>query len=158
VEARGRRFGDLAFVPAGDDFLVSARFCDAYRTHNLSGLEPFEPVEVISVKRKKQTVGEPPRYMKATVARGTTKIDIQTSGLEHDHTPTCSHCLSAIIVRWRRTMIDESTWSGADIVVPIGLRQFVVTERFKDACEANDIANAVFVPAEESGYDFNRGD
>ena len=55
---------------------------------------------------------------------------------------------------WKGTIVDESTWTGEDIFIARGSADFIVTQRFKDVCEANHVTNAVFVPAEESGHDF----
>ena len=44
---------------------------------------------------------------------------------------------------------------GEDIFIARGLPgTIVVSERFKEWCEANEVRNAVFVPAEEYAHDF----
>ncbi len=153
LEARGTEFGDFA-TTGGEDILVSERFRDIYFRNQLKGLSGFEPVEIVRVKRKKKTLGDPPQYLRAAVPYTRTAIDLKASEFEWDEPPTCPDCLSAIIRSWKRTIVDESTWTGEDIFIARGLFDFIVTQRFKDVCEANHVTNAVFVPAEESGHDF----
>jgi len=46
-------------------------------------------------------------------------------------------------------VLEPRTWSGEDIFIPRDVFVYMVTERFKRFCEENEIANAVFIPAEE---------
>ncbi len=58
-------------------------------------------------------------------------------------------------MRWKRVIVDENTWNGADAFRPRGSPgETIVSQRFKDACELNGITNAVFLPAETYGHDF----
>ena len=144
LEARGSQFGDLAFFGVGDSFLVSQRFRDIYIHHHLTGLEGFEPVEIVRVKRKKKSLGNPPTYLRAAVCRGKTALDLTASGFEWIAPPSCPDCLNGTMRSWKRTIVDESTWTGEDIFIPRGLNAFIVSERFKDVCESNGVTNAVF--------------
>ena len=153
LAAAGTKFGDVAIL-GGNNLLVSERFRDIYRRNQLKGLSGFEPVEIVRVKRKKKTVGKPPQYLRAAVPYTRTAIDLEASGCEWDEPPTCPDCLYGTIRSWKRTIVDESTWTGEDIFIARGLADFIVTQRFKDVCEAHNVTNAVFVPAEESGRDF----
>jgi hypothetical protein len=60
-------------------------------------------------------------------------------------------------MRWKGLIVEEGTWHGEDAFSPRGLSAFMVSERFKAACEQHGITNAVFTPAEESGHDFYPG-
>lgn len=157
VRALGEEFGDVAVV-GGSDFLISERFYDIYQRHELKGLSGFEPVETVKVKRKKKTVGEPPQYLRACVPRTRTAIDLEASQCKWDEPPTCPDCLYGDIRSWKRTIVDESTWTGEDIFIPRGSVEFIVTQRFKTVCDVNHVTNAIFVPAEESGHDFYAGE
>jgi hypothetical protein len=153
LAAVGTEFGDVA-IAGGNNLLVSERFREIYFRNKLRGLSGFEPVEIVRVKRKKKTVGEPPQYLRVAVPYTRTAIDLDASECEWDEPPTCSDCLYGAIRSWRRTIVDESTWTGEDIFIARGSADFIVTQRFKDVCDANHVSNAVFVPAEESGHDF----
>jgi hypothetical protein len=156
LETKGRRFGDLAYFAAGDDILVSEFFSQAYATSDLTGLSGFEPVEVTRVKRHRQFSGVPPAYFKGKVSLGKTAVDLAASVFEWDAPPSCDVCrLGTTLKRWKRVIIDLSTWSGEDVFIARGLPgSFIVSERFKVSCEQNDVSNVYFVPVESFNQDF----
>ena len=155
LETWGREFGDLAF-DGGDDILVSERFKMLWDQEDLVGLSGFEPVEVVKIRRYRKVLGDPPRYFKATLARSRAAIDNEASGVECEVPATCPECrLGHIVKRWKAVILEPGTWSGEDIFLARGAGDFLVTPRFKSFCEAKAIKNAFFVPAEQSGHDFN---
>ncbi len=86
---------------------------------------------------------------------GGTALDLAASGFEWLEPPTCPVCHKATIVRWKRLIVKDGTWTGEDIFRPRGMSgTSMVSQRFKDACELHGIKNAVFEPAETSGHDF----
>lgn len=138
--------------------LISLRFRELYHRHGLKGLSGFEPVEVIKVKSRRKKMPDPPPYFRAVVGRGRTAIDVVASGFEWLEGPTCTECRDAHIVRWQRIVIEQETWTGDDIFIARGLSgTFIVSKKFKDVCESNDVTNAIFVPAESYGHDFYPG-
>jgi hypothetical protein len=154
LEARGVGFGDFAFYDVGDSMLISARFRQIYEREGLIGLSGFEPVEVLRIKRRKKNLADPPRYLRVAICRSRTAIDLAASEFDWESPPTCLDCLRGSARSWKHTIIDQSTWEGEDIFIARGLADFIVTQRFKDVCEAHRVTNAIFVPAEESGHDF----
>jgi hypothetical protein len=151
----GDEFGDLALKSVGTDLLVSARFKALWEREGLVGLSGFEPVEVVKVKRRRKLPGKPPRYFKAAVVRSQAVVDEVASDVELEEPATCPVCqLGSGIKRWKAIIIKAGTWSGEDIFLPRWVGDLVVTNRFKDFCEANAVKNAVFIPAEEYGHDF----
>jgi len=158
LELFGRVFGDLAFLGASTDFLVSQKFRQAYYQAGLTGLIGFDPVEVLKVKSRRKHLPQPPMYFRVQAHYGTTALDLPASGMEWLERPTCDYCQVATIVRWKRLVVKDGTWSGEDIFRPRGMSgETMVSQRFKDACEQHRITNAYFTPAEESGYDFYPG-
>jgi len=158
LEVFGEEFGDFAFMGGSDDFLVSQRFREVYFQSGLTGLLGFDPVDVIRVESHGKGLSGPPKYFCVRPHYGETELDLAASGFEWEDQPTCSRCFTADVVRWKRLVIKSSSWTGEDIFCPRGLSSAIlVSMRFKEACERNGVKNAVFIPAEESGYDFNPG-
>ncbi len=154
LDTWGREYGDLAF-PTASDILVSLRFKQLWERQRLIGLSGFEPVEVVKVKRHRKLSGDPPPYFKGAVVLSRAVVDNVASGVELEQPPTCPVCQLGIgIKRWKAIIIKPETWSGEDIFRPRWAGGLFVTNRFKEFCEANDVKNAVFVPAEEYGHDF----
>jgi hypothetical protein len=154
LETWGSEFGDLAF-PTADDILVSLRFKQLWEREGLVGLSGFEPVEVVKVRRHRKFRGDPPPYFKAAVVLSRAVVDNVASAVELEEQPMCPVCqLGSGIKRWKAIIIKPETWNGEDIFQLRWVGGFYVTNRFKEFCEANDIKNAVLIPAEEYGHDF----
>jgi hypothetical protein len=155
LDTWGREYGDLAFIGVGSEVLVSRRFVELWKREGLVGLNGYEPVEIVKIRHHRKLRGDPPQYFRALATRGRAVMDQAASGFEWEEAPTCVVCqLGHLIKRWERVIIDEATWSGEDFFVPRGLATLITTERFKRFCEADNIKNAVFIPAEEYGHDF----
>jgi hypothetical protein len=138
--------------------LVSQVFVDLWRHHQLKGLAGFEPVEVVRVKSRRKNPPRLPQYLHVTIGRESAALDVKASGMEWLDPPDCMECRTSDIIRWQRVVIEEGTWSGADIFVLRGLSgTWVVTPRFKSLCDEYQIKNAKFIPAEEHGHDFYPG-
>jgi hypothetical protein len=151
----GKEFGDFAFMGARDDFLASQKFRETYFQHRLTGLVGFDPVDVIGVKSRRKNLSAPPKYFRVCAPYGKTALDLRASGAAWLEQPTCPLCWTATIVRWKRLVVDEATWTGEDAFRPRGMAgQTMVSQRFKDACDQHGIKNAIFTPAEISGHDF----
>ena len=151
----GTEFGDFAFLGASDEVLVSQRFKEIYEGTGLTGLPAFDPVEILKVKSRRRKRPNPPAYFRVAVPYSRTAIDLTASEFEWLEPPTCSYCHTANIVRWKRLIVEEGTWTGEDIFRPRGMPgEFVVSERFKDTCDTHHLTNAVFHPAESYGRDF----
>src|SRR5262245_39781032 len=61
LEALGQYLTDIACGP-GDELLFSERFVRLYNAHRLHGLEPFRPVEIVTVHPRSLAEGTVPRY------------------------------------------------------------------------------------------------
>ncbi len=158
IELYGNEFGDLAFGP-GDSFLVSQKFREVYYEHGLTGLKGFDPVEVVKIRNKSRQKlrSQPPMYFRVSAMRGQMALDMAASGFEWVDPPTCPHCRTGNIKRWKRLVLEPGTWTGEDAFRPWGSNRIMVSRRFKDACERHLIKNAVFTSAEEAGHDFYPG-
>jgi hypothetical protein len=93
LELQGRQFGDVVTGSGGSDLLVSPRFEDIYRSHGLTGLEGFEPVEIVQVRSRRRLTPEPPAYRRADVAPSETAIDLERAGVARGGPIECSYCL-----------------------------------------------------------------
>lgn len=140
------------------DLLVSLHFKQAWEQSGLTGLAGFEPVEIVELKRRRKSIGNPPPYFRAVVHRSQTAIDLEASEFTWDAPPNCATCrLGENLKSWKRVVIDESTWTGEDAFVARGLPgTIIVSDRFKEFCEREHIKNVRFLPAETYEYDFWR--
>lgn len=153
----GKQFGDLLFG-LGDDLLVSQKFRDVYHSLGLTGLTGFDLVEIVGVKSRKKKRPDPPTYFRVGVTYGQTAIDHVASEFEWVRAPSCSVCRSGIMMRWKRLVLEDGTWTGEDAFRPRGLSgTIMVSQQFKDACEEHGISHASFIPAEEAGRDYYPG-
>jgi hypothetical protein len=154
-------FADLAFGPGGD-LLVSARFRALWKEYGLTGLQGFDPVQIVKVKRhkgKEPDSLQQPEYYRVTVKLSNAAIDADQSGLERESKEVCPACRLAegagIIKRIRRVVLEPGTWTGEDIFVARGLPGTrLAAERFKRFVDDCDIIGATLAPAEESSFDF----
>lgn len=152
--------GDIAFGPGGD-LLVSERFKTLWQEHDLTGLQGFDPVEVVKVKRHKREkpdLSEQPDYYRVSVVRSQAAIDADQSGLDRDTPevcPVCRLCAKGGVKRARRIVLEPGTWGGEDIFVARGLPgTYLVSERFKTFFDEYKITSAKLIPAEEYSFDF----
>ncbi len=160
LETWGDVFGDVAYGP-GCGVLVSQRFRTLWLERELTGLDGFDDVEVISVKRhdrNKAPHGPPPPYYRVMVVRGNAAVDELRSELERDDIGLCPVCRSGKgggVTRTKRVILEESTWSGEDVFIARGLPgMYLTTERFKCFCDDYKITNALLIPAEDYSFDF----
>lgn len=161
LETWGSQFGDFAFFGSPGDFLVSDRFKEIYCHEKLTGLSEFAPVEIIKVKRYSKPSGILPPYYKVNVIHSDAAVNLAASGYEWSARPEiCPKCLlpkkapEVAFKRWKRLVIRPETWHGEDIFIARGGGQFMTSSRFREVCVANDVKNAVFIPAEEYGRDY----
>lgn len=169
VETWGKHYGDIMML--GDDLIVSERCMDICRQNGVKGLCDFEPVEVIKIVHRRGKPKEKcPDYFKASVVKSQTTVDQEASGMQWAPTIEdafkerewglgeleCALCLcrKGEFVRQKRLVIQKETWTGEDIFYARGSRAIVVTSRFKELCETNDIKNVRFIPADAYEVDF----
>jgi hypothetical protein len=155
LELWGKDFGDMVFG-AGVNPLVSERFASLFRGEGLSGLEGFDPVEVVRVRyrRRPKTRPTPPAYLHVSVVRGRAAVDDDRSGIERNGPVACQECRSHGVDRARRIIPDLTGWEGEDLFIARGLTgRIIASERFRSFCERHEIKNAVLIPAEEYSFD-----
>ena len=152
----GAKFGDFAFG-GGDDLLVSDLFRRSYMKARLTGLESFDPVEVVKVKtKKKQLQEEPPKYYRVLPALSNAAIDDVRSELVREKPWTCSRCRSNGVVSVKRIVLEDGTWSDEDIFLARGLpATILISSRFADVYASNRLDGAELIPAEDYTYDTN---
>jgi len=155
LEQWGSQFGDV--VPmTPPDLLVSERFRTLWPKSRLRGLIGFESVEVKRIANNLAQVASRPTYFRARVETSSTAVDQIASQFEWDDPPACAECRQGgNIKRWKRLIVDVSTWDDADIIIARGLPgTFLTTERFKEWCEENVVWNITFVPSEACAKDY----
>ncbi|MCC5830618.1 MAG: hypothetical protein JJU36_14320 [Phycisphaeraceae bacterium] len=157
LETWGDGYGDLAFWMS--DFLVTLRFRDEFERSGLSGLQRFDSTECLSHKHYGRKLGDPPEYFRTIPRIGGAKVDIRASEIERGEGkhPTCDLCLSGggVLKRWKRIVIDESTWDGSDIFYPYGIPgALVVSKKFYNWAIAKRFRNLTFRQSADHAHDF----
>jgi len=160
LETWGEGFGDVAFWLK--EFLVSSRFRDEFKRSGLKGLSSFEPVEILSQRRFGKSRGKrlkPPEYFRVLPKIGAARINVDASGVEwkDNKRPTRKWCLSGAggLMRWKRLVVDESSWKGEDIFYAFGISgTLLTTSRFYEWAQVHDFRNLIMKPAVECSHDF----
>ena len=155
LELWGKVFGDVA-LGSGNDLLISERMKTLVQTDDITGLEGFEPVKIVRVKRRRGRVNQAmPQYYHVSVVRGRAVVDQIKSRLEREPRDVCPECRTGgELKRMERLVIEPGTWSGEDIFIARGLPgTFVVTERFEKLCREHQVLNAFLVAAENFLFD-----
>lgn len=146
---------DLVYPPH-NDVLISSPFREIYESEGLTGLSGFDPVEIVKIKPKRRAKEPHPTYYRVHVAWSQAAVDPEASGWDPpEDKPVCPLCqIPSKRKRWKGIVITPGTWSGEDIFFPRGgTGDIIVSERFKQVCEAHGVSNALLIPAEEFGYD-----
>jgi hypothetical protein len=147
----GEELGDFIKV-SGDDLLVSERFALAFRDEGLTGLDGFQPVEVLRVRRKRKgpKPSNIPRYLAVTASIGRTAVDLARSRIRYDEPPACEECRYMHKDAVLGFTLEVGTWSGEDIFRPRGLYgSLVVSERFERFVARHGFSNMRLTPTEE---------
>lgn len=157
--AKPEKWGDFVWG-AGFDLMVSARFKAVYEAEGLTGITVFYPsAEVVRVGRRKTGDIPPslPAYHLVEVMWNGANLDDTASGVIRKKKKTeCGFCRGAP-TSFERAVLDQSSWTGADIFEARGLYgDIVVTERFKQMVENHRLRNALLIPAEKYAYDEHR--
>jgi hypothetical protein len=147
----GDRFGDVA---SGPDYsrLVSKRFKTLWQAEGLVGLEGFDPVEVVRVRRRRKGLGESPAYFHVTIVRSAVAVDQERSGMQWDGPPTCDVCRLGRNLKGYERIVPESE-PAENICRVRGVPATVlVNEQFRMFCEKHQIGNCHLIPAAEAEY------
>ncbi|OJH38658.1 hypothetical protein BON30_20715 [Cystobacter ferrugineus] len=152
LELHGEELGDF-IDGVGYELLVSERFVEAFRAEGLTGLEGFQPVEVVRVRRMTKRSRKPltvPRYFVVWPCFGRAAVDLVLNRVRVSSPPTCTECRATGIDATHGFVLEPGTWAGEDIFRPRGMQgKVVVSERFKDFVERHGLTNMVLTPTEQ---------
>lgn len=151
LDVYGSRIGDIAFA-TGYNFLISETFLEAWRSHNLRGIDQAQPVEILGVQPKRFETGIQ-KYFHIASQQSQTAIDLERSKLIRDEMPTCDYCYEAGVDAILGFNIAEQTWTGEDIFKPRGLGVTVVTERVVEMAEESKLNNVTTIPVDDYRWD-----
>jgi hypothetical protein len=152
LDAYGEAWGDIA-GPHGEELLVSDRFKAWFEEHQLTGLQTFAPVEVVAA-RTKHSLGPPPPYLRASVARSGATIDDARSNINRYEPISCDECRQTPYRRIDGFEIDRARWSGEDIFVARGLPgQINVTGRFVTLARDAGLRNIITTRSDRFVWD-----
>ena len=150
-------YGDITWA-IGNELLLSERFVDLFQESGLTGLQVLGHAEIVRVTPRggARPQGTPPQYLCARPVLSNTKIDLEASGVEMQGPVTCDTCRSGVLLRHKRVVVDEGTWTGEDLFYARGLSGLIITsERFAEWFRKNKINSGVLVPAQEFATDFH---
>jgi hypothetical protein len=156
--AKPEKWGDFVWG-AGFELLVSAHFKNIYEAEGLRGIEKFsEPIEIVRIG-KYNACNFPlplPIYHSVLISWGGADRDDKASGyVRHFPGKECPYCRVGK-GEWeqKRTVIDEKSWTGADLFIPRGMdSDIVVTEKFFRSADQYGFTNIGLIPAERFAQD-----
>lgn len=158
--AKPEKWGDFVWG-AGFLLIVSARFRAAYEAEGLTGVTVFHPpVEVVRVGRRKSgdiPSGLPTYHLVEIVWDGANQDDA-ASEVVRERPVQCPYCrVGGSPRKQSRIVIEEESWTGADIFTPRGAPvRVMVSERFKQVVDTYKLKNAWLIPANKYAYDRHR--
>lgn len=157
IETWGRDFGDIMYY-GNHTLIVSDVARRVFEQHQFRLPANLEEVTVEKVRKHRKVSGNLPKYFKLTVPIGPARIDQKASEFKWKAgEPICPHCLwpkKASLLSYKRVVIENGTWDGHDVFKAHGSPvHFIVTERFKNACEANGLKNVAFEALENCSWE-----
>jgi hypothetical protein len=156
VELYGKDPGDFVDGPDGNSFLISERMAEAFRTEGLTGLLGFDPVEVVSVRRKRKghKPAAVPHYLAVTPCFGRGAVDEARSRIRRSEAVTCPECRSAGVDSVHGFALEPGTWQGEDVFRPRGKQgSILVSDRFSVFVKQHGFTNMKLIPTEEYIWD-----
>jgi len=156
LETWGTGFAD--FVVGIDDHIVSPRLMKVLSEYGITGFEGFNPVTIRRHKKHRRFKGEPPAYARVGVIRTSAAVDVHASGFKWRVTTphVCPMCRlgNGVLQRFDRVIIEPQSWTGEDVFKARGLPgDTLVSQRFLDMWQCNDLTGIQLIPAEEHWYD-----
>lgn len=152
--AKSEKWGDFLWG-AGFQLMVSERFRQMYSQKNLRGIESFyPPVEIVRAGRKKHgdLPDSLPTYQLVQIIWNGANLDDAKSHVVRNSFD-CAFCRGDV-KSLQPIVIEQDSWSGADIFIARGLNgTILVSERFKQAAEADNLRNIWLIPVEKYVYD-----
>lgn len=152
--AKPEKWGEFLWG-AGFQMMVSERFQRVYTERNLRGIEYFyPPAEIVRMGRKKRgdLTDSLPTYQLVQITWNGANLDDAQSHVVRNSFD-CSFCRGAV-KSLQSIVIEQDSWSGADIFIARGLNgTILVSEKFKQATEADNLRNVWLIPAEKYVYD-----
>ncbi|HEX5752910.1 MAG TPA: hypothetical protein VFZ09_42295 [Archangium sp.] len=145
-------FGD--FVDAGgDDYLVSARFVEAFRAEGLTGLSDFDPVEIVRVRTRRRSAPKlPPPYFHTVPIFGGAAVDEARSRVRRHKPIDCDWCRETNVPSIHGFTLEQ--WRGEDVFFARGMPgNPIVSERFVRFVERHQLTNMKLLPTEEYTWD-----
>ena len=159
LELYGEDVGDY-IRSTGYERLISERFAEAFRAEGLTGLEGFQPVEILRVRHMRKRSRKPltvPRYFVVSPCYGQASVDLVLNRVRFSKPPTCTWCRSTGVDAIHGFVLDPGTWGGEDIFRPRGLQgDIVVSKRFKEFVERHGLTNMKLTPTEQYVSDYSK--
>lgn len=163
LEVYKNYYADVTPTITGQLF-VSQAFKDCYEDSGLTGLVDINPVVIDTFKQlgpaKKANLPPLPNYYMA---------DPQPLGLATDHErsstefyigsePTCKYCRFGGTMRYKKIVLDETTWKGDDIFRLLSIGGTIAADqKFKEWYDDNKFTGCIFKPSEEDSRDWAPG-
>jgi hypothetical protein len=152
------KWGDVVWG-AGFPFVVSDRFKHSYLRYGLTGIEEFlPPVKIARVGNKRADVFDRlPLYYPVVIELLGAKVnDVESNVVRKPQ--ACQYCRGDVL-SIDQVVIQESSWRGSDIFEARGLYGVtLVTERFKEMVDKENLTNIRLVSALEFNYDYRFGE
>jgi hypothetical protein len=146
LEVYGKGYPSFVYV-SSNGIIVDEHARDVMIEHGISGLDPFEEVEIVRVKGRSVRGKPPPRYFVTGMLEQSARLDKVRSDVVPYPGEPCDQCLRPYPKSLRRLVLEEGSWTGLDVFRAWGCGYVIVTERFAKVVESEQLTNARLIPA-----------
>jgi hypothetical protein len=142
---------DIITGPGFTSFIASDRFATEFERAGLTGVERWEPVQIEGYSDyegdpipAEAVVNRP--YKLAILAAPRTRVRLGFPVYEGPP-PDCAVCWAGrVLESYQGFVVDETSWTGADVFMTTNTGLLVVTERLADFCHAGEFTGIHLVP------------
>jgi len=144
---------DVITGPGFDGFIASESFVTEFERSGLSGIARWEPVQIEGYNDYE---GEPIAQAVANrlyklgilpIPKTRAKLD-EMHAVYEDSVPDCDVCgQGRSLESYEGVVVDETSWTGADVFDLINIGQIAVTDRFANFCQAGEFKGIDLIPA-----------
>ena len=134
-------------------FIASQRFVTEFARSGLTGVERWEPVEIEGYNDYEgNSIPSPAEvnraYAFAVLPAPTARAKLEDMNAEYEGVVSCKVCgIPESLDSFEGIVLDETSWSGADLFGVTNLGQILVTERVVEFCERGEFTGVRLLPA-----------
>jgi hypothetical protein len=143
---------DIITGPGFTSFIASDRFVKEFKRAGLTGVERWEPVDIEGYNDYEgdpivapAVVNRPYTYALLPAPKTRAKL---RKAVYKGPPPDCAVCREGRgLESYEGFVVDDASWTGADVFMTTNAGLLVVTDRFADLCNAGEFTGVHLLPA-----------